>query len=121
MFKICTEDKEYFAEKVIFACGGKAGKQYGTDGTAYSLLKKFGHTVTSLYPSLVQVKTDTAKIKGLKGLKQQATVYATVNGKKTPSFTGDVLFTDFGVSGNAIFYLSAYLAGLHTLALSELK
>lgn len=112
IFKIRTTSNEYFANKVIFACGGKAGKQYGTDGTAYSLLQKFGHTITNLYPSLVQIKTDTAKIKGLKGLKQQSTVYAIVNGKKTPTFTGDVLFTDFGVSGNAIFYLSAYLAGV---------
>ena len=107
-FKITTTSGEYFSQNVIFACGGKAGKQYGTDGSAYSLLKPFGHTVTKLYPSLVQVKTDTQKIKGLKGIKQQATVTAIVDGKKIKSFTGDLLFTDYGVSGNSIFNLTAY-------------
>lgn len=111
IFKISTAKGEYYSNLIIFACGGKAGKQFGTDGTAYKLLENFGHTVTPLYPSLVQLKTDTAKIKGLKGLKQQAMVSAIVNGKQIASFNGDVLFTEFGVSGNAIFYLSAYLSG----------
>ena len=107
-FKIVSGE-EFFAEKVIFATGGKAGKQYGTDGTAYEILQKLGHSVTKLYPSLVQVKTDTSKIKGLKGLKQEADLSVIVNGKPIVSFNGDVLFTDFGVSGNAVFYASAYL------------
>lgn len=109
IFTINAGGEEYFAEKVIFACGGKAGKQYGTDGTSYSLLQKLGHTVTDLSPSLVQVKTDTQKIKGLKGLKSQAVASLVVDGKVVKSFEGDVLFTDYGVSGNAIFYLSAYI------------
>ena len=108
-YKILANGESFFAEKVIFACGGKAGKQYGTDGTAYSLLQGLGHTVTPLYPSLVQIKTDVSKIKGLKGLKSQAVATLIVDGKKIKSFLGDVLFTDYGVSGNAIFYLSAYL------------
>ena len=107
-FRVISTE-EYFAEKVIFACGGKAGKQYGTDGSAYEILQKLGHSVTKLYPSLVQVKTDTSKIKGLKGLKQEADVSLIVDGKSVVTFNGDVLFTDFGVSGNAIFYASAYL------------
>ena len=107
-FRISASE-EYFAEKVIFATGGKAGKQYGTDGSSYEILQKLGHSVTKLYPSLVQVKTDTTKIKGLKGLKQEADLSIIVNGKPIVSFNGDVLFTDFGVSGNAVFYVSAYL------------
>ncbi len=107
-FKIIANE-EYFAKTVIFACGGKASKQYGTDGTSYAILEELGHTVTKLYPSLVQVKTDTSKIKGLKGLKQEADISVIRNGKSVVSFRGDVLFTDFGVSGNAVFYASAYL------------
>ena len=108
-YKIVANGQSFLANKVIFACGGKAGKQYGTDGSAYSLLQSLGHTVTPLYPSLVQVKTDIQKIKGLKGLKSQAVATLLVDGKEVKSFDGDVLFTDYGVSGNAIFYLSAYI------------
>lgn len=109
LYKITAGGENFLAEQVIFACGGKAGKQYGTDGTAYSLLQNLGHGLTPLYPSLVQVKTDISKIKGLKGLKSQAIASLCVDGETVKSFSGDVLFTDYGVSGNAIFYLSAYI------------
>ena len=47
-FKISTAKGEYYSNEVIFACGGKAGKQFGTDGTAYKLLENLGHTLTPL-------------------------------------------------------------------------
>lgn len=102
---------EIKAEKVVLSCGGKAGKQFGTDGSAYELAKSFNHTVSSLYPSIVQIKTDTANIKGLKGLKEKARVFALINGKPEKTTFGDVLFTDYGVSGDAIFNISDAVVG----------
>ena len=95
-------------EKVIVAVGGKSASHLGTDGTSYGLLTFFGHTLTKLYPSLVQLKTDKTKIKGMKGLKLKANAKVVVNDKIIKEKTGEVLFTDYGVSGNAIFYLSSY-------------
>ncbi len=95
-------------EKVIVAVGGKSASFLGTDGTSYNLLTDFGHKLTDLYPSLVQLKTDKAKIKGMKGLKLNASAKVISNGKTVKEKKGEVLFTDFGVSGNAIFYLSSY-------------
>lgn len=106
-----TEEFDCRAEKVIFAAGGKAGKQYGTDGSAFRLLEKIGVKITDLYPAIVQLKTETEKIRGLKGLKEKALVSAYDGDKFLKSFYGDVLFTDYGVSGNAAFYLSSYLVG----------
>ena len=110
-FTVKTTANEYTADKVILSCGGKAGKQYGTDGTAYALANSFGHKTTELYPSLVQVKTNTEHIRGLKGIKQTARLKAYENGKFLSESVGDVLFTDYGVSGNAVFFLSSYIAG----------
>ena len=110
-FCLKTTGEDVFTEKVIFAAGGKAGKQYGTDGTAFSLLQKLGVKITGLYPAIVQLKTDTDYIKGLKNLKEKASVSAYDGDKFLKSFYGDVLFTDYGVSGNATFYLSSYLTG----------
>ena len=110
-FCLKTTGEDVFAERVIFAAGGKAGKQYGTDGTAFSLLQKLGVKITGLYPAIVQLKTDTDYIKGLKNLKEKALVSAYDGDKFLKSFYGDVLFTDYGVSGNATFYLSSYLTG----------
>ena len=94
------------AKTVILAVGGKAGKQFGTDGTGYSLATAFSHKLTPLYPSLVQLKTEKERIKGLKGIKHNATVSLYDGDKFIKQATGDLLFTDFGVSGNAVFKIS---------------
>ena len=112
-FKIeCNNGEAFFADKVVFAFGGKSGAGFLTDGKSYSLAENFGHTVTSLSPSLVQLKTEKEKIRGLKGVKQEANVSLYTDERFVASFAGDILFTDFGVSGNSIFSLSAYLKGL---------
>ncbi|MDD7166477.1 MAG: aminoacetone oxidase family FAD-binding enzyme [Clostridia bacterium] len=110
-YVIRTMEGEYAAKRVILATGGKAGKQYGTDGSAFEILKKHGVKITPLSPAIVQLKTETEWIKGLKGLKEKAFVTAYDGEKPIKSFFGDVLFTDYGVSGNAAFYLSSYLVG----------
>ncbi len=99
------------AETVALCVGGKAAKNFGTDGTSYALAQNFGHTVTPLSPSLVQLKTDVTHIKTLKGIRVN-------NGglrAKTPSgeyaVRGDIIFTDYGVSGDAVFRISAFIAG----------
>lgn len=109
LFNVSTTDTVFFARSVILATGGKAGKQFGTDGTAYSLATNFGHKTTSLYPSLVQLKTETEKIRGLKGLKERVKLTAFDGQKELYSTIGDLLFTDFGISGNTVFSASPYL------------
>ena len=106
---ISGEDK-YYAETVVLCTGGKAGKHFGTDGNGYSLAQAFGHTITPLYPALVQLKTQTADIKTLKGIRvSPACVSAEYEGKKN-SLVGDLLFTEYGVSGDVIFRLSSFIA-----------
>ena len=97
------------AENVVLAFGGKAGSQFGTDGSSYTLATNFGHKLTKLYPSLVQMKCESQAVKGLKGIKQKAKVELYNGNKFIKSTYGDLLFADNGVSGNAVFYLSSYL------------
>ena len=108
---ILTADngEKLMANTILLCTGGQAQKQFGTDGNGYDLAKRFGHKITPVYPSLVQLKTDSPLIKGLRGLKADANVYAISNGKVIKSAVGEVLFTDYGVSGNAIFKISGYL------------
>ncbi len=110
VFEVSVSNEKFFSKSVIVCTGGSAGKQFGTDGSAYALVEKFGHKKTELYPSLVQLKTPTDKIKGLKGIKENARVTAFVDAKPLMSVEGDLLFTDFGVSGSTIFSLSASVA-----------
>lgn len=102
--------ERFLAERVVLCAGGKAAKNFGTDGSAYDLAKKLGHSVTALYPSLVQLKTaEIAYTKTLKGIRvSDAALTAKLpNGEKT--LRGDVIFTDYGVSGDAVFRISAFI------------
>ena len=110
-FLLKTQNNSYVAQSVVLAFGGAAAKQFGTDGTSYNLAKEFGHKITKIYPSLVQLKTQTDLIRGLKGLKEVAKVTALKNGVPVASAIGDILFTEYGVSGSSVFQVSAYLNG----------
>lgn len=111
---------EVYAEKVVLATGGKSGSGFLTDGKSYSLALGFGHKLTELSPSLVQIKTEREFLKGLKGVKQEGVLSLFGSLKKggeerfIKSFSGDVLFCDYGISGNAAFSLSAYLKGVYS-------
>ena len=106
IFEISSGSKKVRAERVVLACGGKAGSNFGTDGSSYSLATNFGHGLTELFPSLVQLKCEREKIKGLKGLKESVVLSSIVNGERLKTAKGEILFTDYGVSGNAVFYIS---------------
>ncbi len=104
-----TENSEFIvnAEKVVLATGGKSADHLGSDGSGYSLYENFGHKTTKLYPSICALKTES--VKGLKGIKQKAVCFAYDGKRYLSDCYGDILFTDNGVSGNTVFYLSSYL------------
>lgn len=102
-FKIFSYDgRAEAADFVIFSAGGKASPSM-SGGSGYDILKAVGHTVTSLRPSIVQLKADNKNLGGLKGVKCRARL--TLGG--VSSF-GELLFTDGGLSGPPAFFLSSY-------------
>ena len=117
-FSVKAGDKTLTSRFVVLCAGGKAQKHFGTDGSAYSLVRKFGHGLTPLYPSLVQLKTDVSHIRTLKGIRAECNATAVVGGKRVKTVRGDVIFTDYGVSGNAVFTLSSYLTDKPDAAVS---
>ncbi len=109
-FTVNCGNEKFSARFVVLATGGKAQKQFGTDGSSYVLAENFGHKITPLYPSIVQLKTDTAYIKNLRGVRVDCLAKAISKDGVEKSARGDVIFTDYGVSGNAVFYVSSVLA-----------
>lgn len=106
-FKITSSGGEVVsAQTVILATGGKCQKQFGTDGSAYKLARSLGHTVTECLPSLVQLKTDLTDIRNLKGIKQVACLTLMDGNSPILCEKGDILFTEFGISGDATFRIS---------------
>jgi len=109
-YRVDTVDASFYCDKLIIACGGSAGGKLGGTDWGYKLLRSMGHSVTSLRPSLVQIKTDTAITKSLKGIRADAGITLKCNGQVVASNSGEVQFTDFGISGPAIFELSREVA-----------
>ncbi len=98
------------AKKVILAAGGKSYPIYGTDGSAYALATQFGHTITEPVPSTVPLLCEDPWCKQLTGQKIVATVRWEIDGKMGSPLEHDLLFTDYGLSGLAIFDTSNELA-----------
>ena len=107
-FCVTCADGEERADAVVLAAGGKAARQFGTDGTAYALAAPFGHTVTALSPVLVQLRCDPAAVRGLKGVRVDAGLRVLRAGREVYVCRGDVLFTESGISGDAVFRASSY-------------
>ena len=56
-FTVKLKDGRTFeGDKLILATGGMAMPVSGSDGNGYSLVKSLGHTVTEVFPGLVQLK-----------------------------------------------------------------
>ncbi len=112
-FTVVLENGEKLTAKaVVLATGGKSQCKYNADGSAYGLATALGHTIVPLFPSLVQLKTLTAPIKTARGIRVESHVRAVVNGQVVKECAGDVIFTEYGVTGNAIFGVSPAFAGL---------
>ena len=94
------------SRKVIVATGGKSTPSQGSDGSGYPIIKSLGHTVTSLYPGLVQL-TVKENLKFLKGIRVKAAVLLKEkNGGMLNKSEGEVLFADYGLSGIAVMDIS---------------
>ena len=103
---VSATGETYFGDKLIVACGGAAGKKLGGSRSGYHLLSQLGHTCTEILPSLTQIKTDTAYVKALKGVRADAHVRLRKDGVTVQESFGEVQFTDFGLSGPEAFSLS---------------
>ncbi len=93
-------------DKLIVACGGMAGSKLGGTRAGYALLSSLGHGRTALRPSLVQLKTENTWTRSMKGVRTQAVLSLERNDWSLAFARGEVQFTDYGVTGPAVYDLS---------------
>jgi len=109
-YTVKTDKGDFSAKCIIVATGLlSGGEKLGSDGSGLKILKNLGYKSEALTPSIVQLKTKEETPKKLKGIKTDAfvSVYDGKN-KLTKSF-GEVLFTDYGLSGPAIMQVSRFV------------
>ncbi len=107
-FSLLAGGERCTADAVVLAAGGMAAPNFGTDGSAYELARGFGHTITPCRPALVQLRCDPSAVRGLKGIRVDAGLRVLRQGKLLFEGRGDVLFTESGLSGDAVFRASSY-------------
>ncbi len=118
-FKLEAKDgRVLYADRLIIAGGGCASPALGSDGSCFALLKSLGHRISKLAPALVQIKTDPKEVKSLQGIKFNGTVKLIHNDRYIAEEEGEILFTDYGISGPPIFRLSARLPFKSNMAIS---
>lgn len=110
-FKVCSASQSILSDKVIVCCGGMAGGKLGGTGSGYELLQSLGHSVTRLFPVLVQLKTDNTYVRSLKGVRADAAVILKRDGRVIAESAGEVQFADYGISGPAVFEISRAVSG----------
>ena len=105
-FQILGREESLVVDRLIIACGGLAGTKLGGSMSGYQLLRSMGHHCTRLRPTLVQLKTSWAGVAGLKGVRANCRAAIYRDGTLHRESTGEIQFTEFGLSGPVMFEIS---------------
>ena len=109
-FNLSTANENYklfTCDKLILACGGKTAPKTGSDGSGYYLSKNLGHSIIEQLPGIVQLKLDYPHLKALSGVKFDGFATLKIDNCESRKDFGEILFTDYGISGPPILQISA--------------
>lgn len=98
------------AQAVVVAGGGMAQPKLGSDGSALALLRQMGHTIHPCTPALTALMCDTRPLTGLAGIRVKAEVRVLHGRTCRHQEAGEVLFTDYGLSGVCVMNSASYAA-----------
>lgn len=96
--------------RVLVCTGGAAAPALGGGTDGYGLLTALGHTRTPLFPSIVQVRTDPTFLRAMKGIRIDGALEFRLDGRPLARETGEILFTEYGLSGPAVMQISRPVA-----------
>lgn len=106
---IHAKGRERF-DRVVVASGSPAMPALGSGESGYRFAQKLGHTIYGRFPVLVQLVSADPLCTKASGVKVDATLTAIIEGKEEQRIRGDLLFTNYGLSGLAILDLSRTIA-----------
>jgi len=99
--------REVPCDAVILATGGASYPATGSSGDGYRLGECAGHSIVPVRPALVPLETSGDSAQKMAGLSlKNISVRLIVNGRKRKEAFGEMMFTDFGVTGPVILTLS---------------
>jgi len=104
---VVSEGREIPCDAVILATGGASYPATGSTGDGYRLCESAGHTVIPIRQALVPLVTSGGAAKRMAELNlRNINVSMLINGRKKREQFGELVFTEFGVTGPTILTLS---------------
>jgi len=105
-FSLQTSQGDRVARRVILATGSAAAPRLGGNMSGTEMATALGHRLIPSYPSLVQFCSDEEWVKQASGVKVDADVKLYANSEYISQKRGDILFTNYGISGLAVLDIS---------------
>lgn len=111
MYALSGLHASYQARYLIIATWGSAYHHTGSTGDGYTFARSLGHQITPIAPSLSSLEVSKESLdmmRELQGYSYAETTLSVLWGEKRAH--GWLIFTHFGISGPAVFALSAWYA-----------
>lgn len=101
-----ADGRRIAARSVVLSGGGRSYPALGANGNAYELARALGHRLVEPVPSCVPLLIRDRVCHFLQGQKIRARAEARIDGRIAAEAFGDVLFTEYGLSGTAVLDVS---------------
>jgi len=102
---------QLLADKIILATGGVSYSFAGSTGDGLEMARKLAHKITELRPGLVALEVKEKFCLRLQGLAlKNIRLKVNCGKRRINSEIGELVFTDFGISGPLVLSLSAKVA-----------
>jgi predicted Rossmann fold flavoprotein len=95
---------------VVLAGGGRSYPALGSNGSCYGLAASFGHRIVPPVPSAVPLLVKDRMCHFLQGQRMRVLTESLVGGRTCQKAEGELLFTQYGLSGTAILDVSESLS-----------
>ena len=105
-FLLETSQGTMLCEKLLLASGSPAAPQLGGNKSGLIFAESMGHTLIPSHPALTQLVSEEKWVKHASGVKVAGLAKLYANGVYVTEKKGDLLFTNYGISGLAILDLS---------------
>ncbi|MEF9951824.1 MAG: NAD(P)/FAD-dependent oxidoreductase [Clostridium sp.] len=110
---LLEDGRKITGDSVIIATGGSSYPLTGSTGDGYDLLKKHGHSITDIKPSLVPLVTKEKFVQDIMGLAlKNVEINIKHKGKSIHKDFGEMLFTHFGLSGPIVLSASRKISDI---------
>ncbi len=106
LFRVFTESLSKTYDNVIIATGSLAMPSLGSSESGYKFARAFGLEIEKPFASLVQLVCSDKFVLDASGVKIDAYIEVFVDREVKNSARGDLLFTNYGLSGSAILDIS---------------